>query len=202
MKYLNLLFIVLLASTILSCDQEASDNSATNAPAETFNAAGYSISDLSQSALKKAVKKDANGAVIEDGYLLDNEKTGTWTTYYEDGKSVKSITNYINGQPHGVHLEFSNRNQINIEAYYDQGVLNGPWKKIRTGTIYEKEAFYKNGQLDQYYREYHRNGKLMKEVQYKDGKMHGSFKQYDDQEKLLMDYQYENGEKVSGGVVQ
>ncbi|MEO1625368.1 MAG: hypothetical protein AAFV25_09430 [Bacteroidota bacterium] len=178
------------------------DQSAPAASAPVASVEGYDLQAISGSSLQKATKKDDAGVVIEEGTMLNNQRSGTWTTYYPANSRVKSMSTYVNGLKNGKHIEMNDRGQVELEANYVDDVLDGPWTKYKFGSRKSKEVFYKMGVIDQFYREYHNTGKLMKDIQYKDGKMHGYFKQYDDKQKLLMEYQYENGQKVSGGIVQ
>ncbi len=192
MKKVLLYFICI---SMMSCG-----NNSGSAPVSA-DFAGYAMIDFPGSSIKKAIKTDGAGVILEEGEVIDGVKNGTWITYHPEGERAKSITNYVNGRKNGLHLEMNNRGQVELQCFYADDVLDGKWAKYKFGSRPEKEVTYKMGNFDGVYKEYHGNGKLQKEVNYKDGVQHGSFKQYNDQEQLVMEYEYADGKKVSGGVV-
>lgn len=188
-------FLFLIGITLMSC------GSKTDSTPVSADLAGFAISDYPSGNIKKALRTDGTGAVLEEGEVINGVKNGTWVTYHPEGERVKSVTNYVNGRKNGLHVELNNRGQVELQCFYSDDVLNGKWAKYKFGTRVEKEVNYKMGNFDGVYKEYHGNGKLQKEINYKDGVQHGSFKQYNDTEQLVMEYEYDNGKKVSGGII-
>jgi len=162
---------------------------------------GFSITDFPGGKVQKAMRVDGGGKILEEGEVLDGTKSGTWVTYHAEGNRVKSITNFVNGRKNGLHMEMNDRGQVELQCYYADDILDGPWTKYKFGSRPEKEVNYKKGNFDGVYKTYHSNGKLQKEINYKDGIQDGTFKQYNDKEQLVMEYEYKNGEKVSGGII-
>ena len=204
---MRLISITLLFASFLfiSCDGGNSDSGEGQNPApaaESTTLDGFSVYDIAGTSVQRAEKKaEQGGNVIEQGDMTNGKRQGTWSTFYRDDLRVKSVTNYVDGKKHGIHIELNDRGQITLQCSYTNDILDGRWTKFRFGSRKEKEALYKMGKIDGFYREYHKNGKLMKAVEYTDGQMDGSFKQYNDEEKLVMEYVYKDGEKVSGGMV-
>lgn len=193
----NLLFLG-IALIFFSCDTNQSQTKSV--PAAAANLEGFTTQDFGNNT-QKAIKKGTSGAVVEEGELLNNLKTGTWVTYYPEDSRIKTITNYINGKKNGIYMELNDRGSVDLQCYYTDDILNGKWVKYKFGSRPEKEIDYAMGQMDGFYREYHSNGKLQKEISYKAGKQDGKFRQYNDKEQVVMEYEYKNGEKISGGIV-
>lgn len=190
----SLLIIILLWN---GCKQ-----SATEAPtvAGTGDFTGYDMQEIPGSAIQRAVMKSANDQISEEGYVLDNKKTGQWIKYNPDGQ-IATIENYVNGNLHGPYLKFANRGQIEQRMAYQEGMLHGYWYQFKFGNKIE-ERQYKLGKLDGTVRMYNdKNWKLRQESEYKDGVQHGIYRYYDDDGNVTLEYEYKNGEKIRGGMV-
>ncbi|MFK7809199.1 MAG: toxin-antitoxin system YwqK family antitoxin [Saprospiraceae bacterium] len=192
------LFYLSLLIFFVACGNQKTEP--VSAPATAPDMEGFTVQDFGNG-IQKATKIGEAGVVVEEGQLVNNLKSGTWTTYFPKDTRVKTIANYINGKKNGIFLELNDRGSVNIQANYVNDILDGKWVKYKFGSRAEKEINYKMGQLDGKYKEYHSNGKLQKEISYKNGKQHGSFRQYNDKEQVVMEYEYQNGEKISGGIV-
>ena len=194
MKKLSYWLVVCLG---LNFGCSGGDNSAP----ETVDTDSYILTDISGTDVKRAVRTDAAGNLIEEGFLRDNAKTGTWV-YYESGNPLPvKLVSYIDGKYNGLYLEFNERGQINLRASYLNNKLDGPWGKYRFGRA-EEEAHYQNGKLDGVYKAYYvRTGKLQSSTEYKDGVQDGWYRFYNEEGEVTLEYEYRNGEKVSGGIV-
>ena len=167
-----------------------------------FDEEGYDIIDIRGSALQKAEKKDANGVVIKEGYLLNGVKTGAWITYHPDNQLPQTITNWVDGVASGLYLEMNDRGQVELRASYLNNKLDGAWGKYRFGRPTHL-AEYKEGELHGVYKEFNtRDGKILKEIHYKNGKYDGPYLFYNDEGEVTVQYEYRNGEKVSGGIAE
>ncbi|MEM1323845.1 MAG: toxin-antitoxin system YwqK family antitoxin [Bacteroidota bacterium] len=197
MRNVLLLFSCLF---LLACGQNGS-NPAPVAGAADFS--GYQLEPYSNGAAQRAVKKDENGNLVEEGTVINGQRSGTWITYHPDEASerVKTITTYTNGVKNGTFVELNDRGQVIVQCFFNNDQYDGVYSKFKFGSRKEKQISYKNGVLDGLYTEYHDNGKLRKEVPYRNGKIHGKLRNFNDQEELVLEYEYQNGEKVSGGIV-
>jgi len=149
----------------------------------------------------RAFKLNSEGALMEDGYVVNGNKNGAWTIYDPKTKRIKSVTSYSNGVMNGPHLEYSNRGQIETRINYLNNEYHGMYGTFKNGRTV-KELSYKNGVIDGEVREFTSRGKLQKVTQFKDGKIHGDMIFYDDDENVVMQYLYKNGDKVSGGIIE
>ena len=162
---------------------------------------GFTLENIAGTSFQKATKLDGSNILIEEGQVADGKRTGAWISYYPKNGRVKSITQHLNGQKDGLHLEMNDRGSVDIQANYTDDILDGKWVKYKFGTRAEKEVNYRMGKFDGAYREFHKNGKIMKEVMYKNGVQDGKFRQFNDKEQVIMEYEYKDGEKISGGIV-
>ncbi len=164
-----------------------------------FDSAGYEVIDLG-GGIEKLTKKTADGTLVEEGFLYNGQKNGTWSTYHEDGERVKLFTSYINGTLSGPSLEMSRRGQIDSKKSYGNNTLHGLSSTYKFGRAVT-EIPYTLGKIDGKYREY-QDGNLHKEIDYADGKKNGKMLYYDADGKITVEYVYKNDEKVSGGMVE
>lgn len=90
-----------------------------------------------------------NGSLISKGKMEGKNRVGKWLFFHEDGKTVMSEENYVNGKLHGEY-----------KTYYQSGKPT-------------EIAYYKNGFLDSIYRKYSIKGHLYQHFSYKSGKLNG-----------------------------
>jgi len=199
MKNLILLFgfITLLAAC-------GNGGSAGNASGATVDSNNFALTDIPGSDYQKAVKKDGDGRLLEEGTLLNGKKYGTWIIYYPEKQVPKTISNFVNGLFNGAYMEFNNRGQIEMLASYKNNALDGQYIKFKNGKPREK-AGYKNGKMDgtyiSYFDDYKHSDKVQKEFNYKNGELDGTYRFYDEEGNLTLEYEYKNGKKIRGGIV-
>lgn len=196
MKYLVVCSFFLL---LMSCNGSQSSGS-SNAEVGSANLEGFAITKVPGTNSEVAIQKNPSGAKIAEGYLIDGKKNGIWITYHPNSDRIKTITSYVDNTLEGVHLELSNRGQIEAKVTYSQNEYNGPFVKYKFGRPLELSN-YNMGKLDGVSKSYYNNGKLQKEIEFKNGIQDGIYKFYDDQGNTTLEYTYKNGEKVSGGIV-
>jgi antitoxin component YwqK of YwqJK toxin-antitoxin module len=168
--------------------------------AGTGDFTGYDLQEIPGSSIRRAVKNHASGQIAEEGYVLDDKRTGQWIKYNPDGQ-LASIENYVNGLLHGPYLKFANRGQVEQRINYSQGQMHGYWYQFKFGNKIE-ERQYNLGKLHGNVRTYDdKNWKLRSESAYQDGLQHGIYRYYDDEGKVSLEYEYKNGEKIRGGMV-
>lgn len=194
-------FFVLLSILILAGCGNQGVSAVKTVPVEAFNPESFVLTDIPGSSIQRAERRDTSGALLEEGFLSNGKRTGTWVTYHPGTAVPKTIVNYINDQYNGLYIELNDRGYLELRAEYKNNLLDGPWAKYRFGRPLT-EAFYANGKLNGFYREYVLNtGKLQKEISYKDGVIDGPFRFYNEEGVVTLEYQYRNGEKVGGGIV-
>lgn len=186
---------LLLPLALLACDQ-----SGTTVPANTaVDLEGFTSEQLAGTDVVRVEKRDDGGQLLEEGFIKNGVKEGTWITY--DQGNLKTITNYIDGQLNGLHLELDNQKRLVAQTGYKNGALHGKALKFKFSRPLQ-EFNYVNGQLNGFYREYFENsGKLRSEEEYKNGKREGIRRIFNSDGDVVMEETYKNDKKVSGGIV-
>lgn len=110
-----------------------------------------------------------NGKLKSEGNMQDKLRTGLWSFYLGDGKTLLLTEEYKEGELHGEQ-----------KVFYKTGKLT-------------KHAHYKNGKLDGVRKIYSKEGEIIEELTYKDGVMHGAAVIYDKNAVLFAKGNYTNG---------
>jgi antitoxin component YwqK of YwqJK toxin-antitoxin module len=191
MKKVILFFAII---SMVACQQESTS-------VGEFDVTGYETSKVEGTSVTHLVKKDAEGKILEEGFIRNGKKDGQWITYNAAKGSVETVDSYIDGKLNGYSFIISSRGYIDQQAGYINNELNGRNFKYRYGRP-KSEMFYKNGKLDGLQKEYYDNGKIQQETEFKNGAQDGVYNYYSDDGILRMSYQYKNGEKVEGGIIE
>jgi antitoxin component YwqK of YwqJK toxin-antitoxin module len=186
--------MLLMIVSMIACQQNTADTG-------DFDLTGYESQKISGTSVTKVVKKDAEGKMLEEGFLRNGMKDGQWITYDAAKGSVQNIDSYVDGKLNGYSFMFSSRGYIEEQSGFINNELEGKHFTYRYGRP-KSEASYKNGKMDGIQREYYDNGKLQQETEFKNGIQDGVYKYYSDDGILRMSYVYKNGEKVEGGIVE
>lgn len=109
----------------------------------------------------------------------DSLKQGVWKEFWPNG-DLKSEVSYKNNKKQGLELHwFDEPDCVELEAYYKDGVLDGP--SIYYSKKCKKEFFetYRNGLKDGLELEYYSNGRVKAEGKFKKGNLDGYYKVFD-----------------------
>ncbi len=164
--------------------------------------AGYESENVSGTNITKAIKKNANGEIIEKGFVSNGKRNGMWISYWDGDNTgkIKTIASYTDGMLNGPYLELSNRGQIEKEVNYLKNQYDGKFIQYKYGRM-EKEINYKGNELNGPSIDYDNKGNKQKVQNFKNGKLHGKWQTFNEEGELTLEYEYKNGEKVSGGIV-
>ena len=148
-------------------------------------------------------KDPQTGRLLEEGYLWKGKRFGTWISYHPEGgtggRRMKTLTSYLNDQVTGVYLEMNLQNRIDLQRYYTRNQLNGPHLTYKLGRLQEA-ANYEQGKLDGPYRKYQGMEKLTQSAEYSNGELDGIWRTYNEDGEVLLEYRYKNGRKLDGGI--
>ncbi|OWY21105.1 toxin-antitoxin system YwqK family antitoxin [Sphingobacteriales bacterium UPWRP_1] len=145
-----------------------------------------------QPGFQNVVIKDYNKQVTETGQYLNGLRHGQWVTLYQPDSLIHTLSIYEKGLLNGLSLSFEKNMQLEDEANYANGKLNGIHRAYKHGKVEILEN-YQNGQLHGSYLKYHSNGKIQEQSTYKNGLKNGKATWYYDNGELLTEYNYVNG---------
>lgn len=199
------ILLFLLAIALFNSCGSGSSETKSEAPAEAGvgDFSGFEVLAIDGTSLTKAVKKDADGNILEEGNILNDQKEGAWISYYNSKRDIgkmKTLTNYHKGVKNGIDLTFAKNGTIETKTSYANNKKHGIASKHKSSRKLE-EANFTNGQLDGVFRTFYQSGKLQQESHYKNGKKHGKSIYLNQDEAITMEYEYKDGEQVSGGKV-
>jgi len=162
----------------------------------------YEITPVDGSEAFRAERKDALGAMVENGFILNGLKQGTWTNYNIESSAPEKIISYIDGALNGPYIELDEQGRIALLSNYKANVLHGPYGTFKIGRAVTT-ATYVDGKLDGMMTEYdYRTNKVKQEASYKLGVQDGPMRYYNEEGAITLEYQYKDGERVSGGIVE
>lgn len=191
--------VLILLLAFWSCQQQSSGSS--TAASTSVNLQGFTSESLAGSNAELVVKRDAQGRVLEEGFMENGQKVGVWTTYNPEKNEITALTPYIDGQLNGRSLTFDTGNRVKSQQGYKNGQLHGYAAKYNFSRLLE-EFNYDNGQLNGAYKKYFDNAnQVQQEANYKNGQLDGTVRYYNKEGVITVEYEYKNGEKVSGGIV-
>lgn len=199
MKSYLLLFCCL--ACLVACDQPASnENTVTVAP--EIDLSGYETVTMPNGVIR-AIKKDQNGKVTEEGYLANGKQNGIWTTYQDDRAHV--ITSYVDGILNGKKIELDHRRQIVLEETYVNGVLHGKRGTYKFGRPKLEEYYVNNvrhGPYRKFFETGKEQGKISQYADYVNGEIDGKVRHYNTDGEVTVEYTFKKGKKVSGGMLE
>ena len=202
----NIFVLVSFSLLLFSCGENegsavpAGTDPDTNSPAG-INIAKFETTDLPDG-FQKVVKRDANGKILEEGVLKNGKRNGMWIVYNVKKPFPKMVTNFIDDQYSGSHIEYSNTGQFELICAYKANQLDGHYAKFKNVHVIE-EGNYKDGQLDGAYKLFYQSKDILRQqVNYKNGQLDGETTYYNEEGQVIMRYIYKDGEQVSGGRVE
>lgn len=124
-----------------------------------------------------------SGVLESEGEMRGKEREGKWLFYHEDGKSIMSEENYVNGKLHGEYKTFYPTGEPTEIAYYKNGLLHGNYKKYSIKGFLYQDFNYAEGKLNGMATYYSRKtGDLIKKGPFKDDLRVGTWENYVDGE--------------------
>ena len=200
----NIILILLISVFVTACNNQSNNSSSSTTSSSTAvdpSLANYKLIDFPDSDFQKAFLYDGTGNIVEEGEVLNGQKTGTWITYHNNGKLMaNTITNYVNGKKNGLYVFINDRNQMETIGYYLNDQQDGRWVSYKY-TRRTTDKTYKNGKLNGFSRTFYdtgKDGQVQEESEWKNGVQDGIYRYYQEDGTMIMDYLYKDGQKVEG----
>lgn len=108
-----------------------------------------------------------NGAIKEEGWVLNSEKIGYWKFYQQNGK-LSSEGHFFNNEKDKYWYFYQPNGSPESEGHFKEGLKNGWWSFYSVKGVLARKCQFKSGQLHGYAMEY-KNKKLYKAEKYENG---------------------------------
>ncbi len=135
----------------------------------------FAYSTKAQSAMSYKIYENDTINILDK----DTLKQGIWKEFWSNG-DLKSEVFYKNNKKQGLEINwFDDPDCLELEAYYKDGLLDGPsiyYSKKCKKEVYEN---YKNGLKEGLELEYYPNGRVKAEGKFRKGNLDGYYKMYD-----------------------
>lgn len=112
--------------------------------------------------------------VFEGTFTLENERTGFWVEYYDNG-NIRSKGEYKNGMKTGKWEYFYYNGQLEQTGSYINDVPHGLWTTFCDNGNIIKKGSYLNGREDGEFVEYTCMGELLKKISFDEGLKSGDY---------------------------
>lgn len=187
MRYLVFLFLLIAFTLQGGYAQTPQTNPFFSLSTDTL------ISDVNGNpGLQNVVITDRNKQAMEVGQYLNGQRHGQWVLLYQPDSLIHTLSTYNKGKLNGLYLSFEKNLQLEDEANYTDGKLDGVHRTYKHGRL-EIHETYRNGQLHGPYTKYHTNGKIQEQSTYQNGVKTGKSVWYYDNGELLTEYNYSAG---------
>ncbi|RMB63934.1 toxin-antitoxin system YwqK family antitoxin [Dokdonia sinensis] len=136
------------------------------------------MSYIDGSDLAEVVYFRESGKKISQGQMKKRNRIGTWKYYQEDGTTLMTTEEYVNGNINGERKVYFPNGQIAQKHYFIEGKEDGIDEHYNENGVLLKSYTYKNGLLEGWATLYDSEGNLEREGNYKSNKKHGTWKYY------------------------
>ncbi len=157
-----------------------------------------SINKLDEKGLKNGKwEKTESGKIIYKGQFVHGKPIGKFTYFYDDGKTVKSVSDFSkNGIAHVITYHFNGK--ISSQGKFIDKIKDSAWVYFGDNGVKIADEFYIGGKKTGIWHQYdYQTGKLLEEVGYKNDLQHGLMQAWTIQEKLRYKINYKEG-KANG----
>lgn len=181
---------ILLTLLFASCkNSEINTNSPTP---EKLDLKEYVAEPIEGTNRQMVTKFNAQGILIEQGFVENGLKCGAWYTFYAEKGRIQEIWNYESGKKNGLHVVMNNSGRVDLYESYLDDIPHGKKATFKMGTPVEEMTYYK-GQLHGMFRGFAPNGRLQRIGNFKNGKQDGQYFVYDENGKVILSAKYANG---------
>lgn len=126
------------------------------------------------------------------GNYKNNQKTGVWKYYYENGQ-IKSITTYVDGEIDGNYKDYYDTGKLKRDYNNIKGKTNGEFKGYNSNGTLSAVGNYNDDEKSGEWKYYYDNGQVKRIGNYINGELDGEWKYYYDNGQLEQFGNYING---------
>lgn len=143
--------------------------------------------------------KDENNHVAERYEVKKNStiRSGSYTRFYPDG-NIQEEAIYKNGKLEGQRKIFLKTGQLEILENYLDGQFQGKFNSYYPNGKINVDGQYLNGEMHGLWKRYYDTGELMEETIFENNDENGPFKEFYKNGKLKAEGNYLNGPKENG----
>ncbi len=135
------------------------------------------------------------GKKIAEGNYVNEKRAGKWTLYSGDIKI--SEENYVDGEKHGVSMNFYPTGELFDRAEWKNGVQEGKYEVFfKNGEPY-MQCKYSEGKRNGLCLSYFKNGRVEMEAYYKNNLRNGEWKFYNEEGDHLYTLKYDEGKLLN-----
>ena len=122
------------------------------------------------------------GILESKGQMDVKKRVGKWLYYHEDGKTIMSEENYVDGELNGEAKTYYKSGEITEILYYSKGKLHGNAKRYDIKGALVSDLTYENGKLHGLAKYFNTDGKLMYTGNYENDVKTGKWEYYENGE--------------------
>jgi antitoxin component YwqK of YwqJK toxin-antitoxin module len=122
------------------------------------------------------------GILESSGHMDDKKRVGKWLYYHEDGETIMSEENYVDGKLNGEAKTFYKSGEITEILYYSKGKLHGNAKRYDIKGALVSDLTYENGKLHGLAKYFNIDGELMYTGNYENDVKTGKWEYYENGE--------------------
>ena len=132
-------------------------------------------------------------AIVEEGFYIDNKKTGIWKDYHCNGNLRTKIT-YQNGRPEGPVSKYHENGKLKEEGIWKLNKWVGEYKLYYSnGQTQQEFNFNANGKREGKQRYFYESGKIMIEGDWAGGQESGVVKEFYETGEIKSEKNYNSG---------
>ncbi|MEI6697223.1 MAG: LytTR family transcriptional regulator DNA-binding domain-containing protein [Bacteroidota bacterium] len=121
-------------------------------------------------------KTDGKGILKYEGHFVNNNPSGEFKYYYEDGK-IKAISRFFEKGLRSFTTTYFPNGKLMSEGYYINTHKDSTWKYYNGYDVVIREEFYRSNLKNGEWKTYYDDGSLTDKMNWKNGKKEGPWEQ-------------------------
>ena len=138
--------ILLIAILFVSCNPSPKSEIIEKYPDGSPKITKTYTSNLNDSTTYLFEELYANGTVKIKGNMINENRSGEWNAYFEDGK-LWSYGVYSNGLRNGRSIVYNNDGTLKLSGYYTDNKVDSIWVTFKNNGDTAQVTKYRNGEI-------------------------------------------------------